>query len=109
MKLRSEGSGLRFEWEEKEKHSKPKRCSCFHRGKGKALKLKEVMCDKFSKLEALNLEKDKRLATLETEMKQLKEEYEIETDKIKRVSTKAVVNFELKNAKRKTLWLKQNT
>jgi hypothetical protein len=55
------------------------------------------------------LENDKRLATLETEMKRLKEEYEAKTDKIKWVSTKAVVNFELQNAKRKTLWLKQNT
>lgn len=99
MKLRSELLGLRFEWEEKEKHSKPKRSSCFHRGKGEALKLKEVMCDKFLELEALNLEKYKRLATLESEMKELKEEYEAEIDKIKRVSTKAVVNFEHKMQK----------
>lgn len=42
------------------------------------------------------LGKDKHLSTLEMEMKQLKEEYEVETDKIKSVSTKAVVNFELK-------------
>jgi hypothetical protein len=43
------------------------------------------MCDKVSELEALNLEKDKCLVTLEAEMKQLKEEYETETNKIRRV------------------------
>jgi chaperonin cofactor prefoldin len=51
------------------------------------------MCGKISELEALNLEKDKRIATLEAEMKQLKEEYKAETDKIRRAFAEAVVNF----------------
>jgi hypothetical protein len=36
-------------------------------------------------------------------MKQLKEKYEAETDKIRRASAEAIVNFELENVRRKML------
>lgn len=71
--------------------------------KSEALKFKETMYGKISELDALNLEKDKCPATLEAEMKQLKEKYEAETEKIRRTSVEAVVNFELENVRRKML------
>jgi hypothetical protein len=63
--------------------------------KNEALKLKETMGNKISELKALNLEKDNRLAALKAEVKRLKQEYETEIDKIRRVSAEAVVNLQL--------------
>lgn len=53
------------------------------------------MAAKISELEALNLEKDELLVSLEADMKQLKESNEAETDKIRRAAAKVTVNFEL--------------
>lgn len=58
------------------------------------------MSAKMSELEALNLEKDERLVALEAEMKQLKENSEAKTDKIRGVAAEAVINFELEKCKK---------
>jgi predicted RNase H-like nuclease (RuvC/YqgF family) len=56
-------------------------------------KLEELMGRKVSDLEALNARKDKRIASLEAELKRVKEEYEAKTMKIMQASAKAAVNL----------------
>jgi hypothetical protein len=67
------------------------------------LKLKETMGNKILELEALNLEKDKCLAALEVELKQAREEFEVETDKIRQVSAEAIVDLKLAQLKTEDL------
>jgi restriction endonuclease S subunit len=56
-------------------------------------KLKETMGKKLSELEALNAEKDKRIESLDDELKWAKEEYEAEVNKIRQTSTETAVNL----------------
>jgi predicted RNase H-like nuclease (RuvC/YqgF family) len=49
-------------------------------------KVEEIMGREVSELEALNTKKDKRIASLEAELKRAKEEYEAETMKIMQAS-----------------------
>jgi hypothetical protein len=56
-------------------------------------KLKEIMGKKISKLEASNAEKDRRITTLEVELKLEKEEYKAQTSKIRRASVEAAVDL----------------
>jgi hypothetical protein len=51
------------------------------------------MWRKVYELEASNVEKDKRIASLEAKLKWAKVEYEAETTKIMQASTEAAVNF----------------
>ena len=61
------------------------------------------MSSKISNLKALNMEKDNYLVALEAEMKQVKEEYEAETDKIRREFAEGPVK--LQHAQLKTEYL----
>jgi chromosome segregation ATPase len=56
-------------------------------------KLEEIMGRKVSELEALNAKKDKRIASLEAELKWEKEEYEDKMTKVMQASTEATVNL----------------
>jgi chromosome segregation ATPase len=56
-------------------------------------KLEEIMGRKVSELEALNAKKDKRIASLEAELKWEKEEYEDKMTKVMQASAEATVNL----------------
>jgi hypothetical protein len=56
-------------------------------------KLEEIMGNKISEFKALGIEKDKRIASLEAELKQAKEEYEAEENKIRQASTEAAIDL----------------
>jgi chromosome segregation ATPase len=56
-------------------------------------KLEEIMGRQVSELEALNAKKDKRIASLEAELKWEKEEYEDKMTKVMQASTEATVNL----------------
>lgn len=51
------------------------------------------MGKKVSELEALNVEEDKHIASLEAELKWAKEEYKVEINKIKQASVEAAVDL----------------
>lgn len=63
------------------------------------IKVKEAMDKKVSELEASNDRKDKRIVSLETELKRAKEEYEAETNNIRQASAEAAVNLSIVQVK----------
>jgi chromosome segregation ATPase len=99
VRLRSEVPELRFDCKEKEKSFKilekdfiESRTKVQAMSKEKS-KLEEIMGNKILVLKALGIEKDKRIASLEAELKRAKEEYEAEANKIRQASTEADVDL----------------
>lgn len=75
--------------------------------KNEAIKLKGTMIAKISKIETLNSQQGERLVPLETEMKELKESHEAETDKLRRTNAEEKVDFELEKLKRKMIYIRK--
>lgn len=62
-------------------------------------KLEEIMGNKISEFKSLGIENDKRIASLEAELKQAKNEYEAEANKIGQGSTEATVDLNIAQVK----------
>jgi hypothetical protein len=68
--------------------------------KNEAIKLKGTMSIRISEIEAMNSQQDDRLAALEVEIKQLKENHEAETNKLRIEAAEAKFDFKLEKDKK---------
>jgi chromosome segregation ATPase len=86
--MRSEVSGLRLDCDEKEKSFK-----ILEKGFIDNRTEVQTMREEKNELEASNVEKDKRIASLEAELKRVKGEHEAKTTKLMQASTEVAVNL----------------
>jgi chromosome segregation ATPase len=112
FKLRSEVSGLWYDYREKKKSFKILEKYFIESHvevqviSGEKNKLKEAMGKKISKLGASDAEKGRHIASLDAEVERAKEEYEAETTKIRQASDEAVVDLSASQMKIGDLMMK---